>query len=177
MLLSPRRGGRLLSHSTYRSQQLCMRCIRLQHSDAAESSSHTHEANDRRSDYSVGREQRPTRHPPRRPRTYIARPMRDVELKSFGFMAERRPKQSLQTEPIQRVPVPIERPTEPNEPPIVRKLFVRAPAPTEECTKPPIHRLTGRNPFEQAKARVNVELQKDIEQVAEVCFLNALLTL
>ena len=51
----------------------------MQHSAAAESPEEDDPT-------SVIRDQRQRRHPPRPPRTYVARRGRDVELKSFGFM-------------------------------------------------------------------------------------------
>jgi hypothetical protein len=61
-------------------------CIRLQHSAAAESPRWSAEEDDPPMKSPVNRDQRQRRHPPRPPRTYVARRGRDVELKSFGFM-------------------------------------------------------------------------------------------
>ena len=61
-------------------------CIRLQHSAAAESPHWSPEEDDPPLKSPVNRDQRQRRHPPRPPRTYVARRGRDVELKSFGFM-------------------------------------------------------------------------------------------
>src|SRR5437762_12294653 len=83
MLLSLQRGGRLLPHPPRR---MCMRCcIRMQHSATVESPRWSPEEDDPPLSTSVNRD-RQRRHPPRPPRTYVARRGRDVELKSFGFM-------------------------------------------------------------------------------------------
>ena len=92
MLLSLQRGGRLLPQSAHPPRRTCMRrCIRLQHSAAAESPRWSPEKDNPPLNSSVKPDQRQRRHPPRPPRTYVARG-RDVELKSFGFMNQAGPR-------------------------------------------------------------------------------------
>lgn len=87
MLLSFQRGGRLLPQSAHPPRRICLRCcIRLQHSAAAESPRWSSEENNPPLNSRINPHLRQRRHPPRPPRTYVARKERDVELKSFGFM-------------------------------------------------------------------------------------------
>lgn len=91
MLLSLQRGGRLLPQPAHPPRRVCLRCcIRLQHSAAAESPRWSPEEDDLPMNSPINPHMRQRRHPPRPPRTYVARKERDVELKSFGFMNEAR---------------------------------------------------------------------------------------
>ena len=93
MLLSLQRGGRLLPQSAHPPCRICARCcIRLQHSAAAESPRWSPEDDDPPLNSPVNPDQRQRRHPPRAPRTYVARKGRDVELRSFGFMNQAGPR-------------------------------------------------------------------------------------
>ena len=90
-MLAPLRGrGRILPRPLDNlAPWLCMRCqMRFQHSAVAESPREIEESgvDIEPTHSSIQRSQQSRRHPPRQPRTYIARPQRNVALKSLEFM-------------------------------------------------------------------------------------------